>query len=93
MRDVQPGGGWSPRAPMGLALDVVRAQPNVVPSSLPLQGGGGYEGQQSCVPKMGLSLWALWSKFHFSREDNFFLGSGVGVSKERPSPTPFLSVY
>ena len=25
-----------------------------------------------CVPKMGLSLWALYSKFYFSQEENFF---------------------
>ena len=35
------------------------------------RGWGGYEGKKRvCVPKVGLSLLALYSTFHFSREEN-----------------------
>ena len=47
------------------------------------------------MPKLGLSFWALWSKFHFSREDILFVldgwvvwGVGGGVRQSTPPPPP-----
>ena len=54
-------------------------------------GGGGCEGRKEFV-KLGLSLFNLYSKFHFSPEEKIFRFR-VGGSKERPftPPPPVVS--
>ena len=48
---------------------------------------------KGCVPKLGLSLLALYSKFHFSLEECFFglgwvggLAGGGGSARSTPPP-------
>ena len=36
-------------------------------------GGGGMPAKKVCLPKMGLSFWALYSQLHCSLEDNFLV--------------------
>ena len=58
----------------------------VGPTLPPGWEGGGYEGNKKCVPKMGLSFLALYSKFHFSPEENCFGFGWVGGSAGPQAP-------
>ena len=64
-----------------MTLISTRPLSRVVLKVRPTGGGGwvgGYEDKKVCVPKIGLSLWALYSKLHFSPEKIFwYLGLWV----------------
>ena len=84
------GGGWSFRPLTSHFLPalfvLIASCAHVQQHRLP---PGGMRAKRSLLPKMGLSLLALYSKFHFSAEENSFLVPGwVGPKRGQLPPPP-----